>query len=114
MVEKGDNSMVCNKCGKELKEGAKFCTKCGAAVVLKKICPKCKAENDLDDMFCFECGTKLDEENSNKTGKDKEITLDVINRVMDKVINQYYEKNSKRNCKNKYRRIFEICRGQLL
>ena len=31
--------MKCQKCGSELRDGAKFCDNCGAAVEIKKLCP---------------------------------------------------------------------------
>lgn len=48
--------MNCVKCNAILKDGAKFCVKCGEKVVLKKYCQYCKAVMNNDDVFCAECG----------------------------------------------------------
>ncbi|MFQ6106532.1 MAG: zinc-ribbon domain-containing protein [Thermoplasmata archaeon] len=47
----------CRECGSALKEGDRFCGKCGARQELN--CPKCGAEIADDDAFCGKCGTKL-------------------------------------------------------
>lgn len=51
--------MNCVKCNAILKDGAKFCVKCGEKVVLKKYCQNCKAEIGNDDAFCAECGNPI-------------------------------------------------------
>ena len=51
---------VCDGCGAELKENAKFCSSCGKAVTpLAQNCPNCNATVDSNDRFCSECGAKL-------------------------------------------------------
>lgn len=40
--------MKCQKCGSELRDGAKFCDNCGAAVQLKKQSPNCEQTNKPD------------------------------------------------------------------
>ena len=49
--------MKCPKCQFENREGAKFCGKCRAKIVL--ICPECKAENPPENSYCNECGHDL-------------------------------------------------------
>lgn len=49
--------MTCAACGKENREGRKFCAKCGAPLSLQ--CPACGAANEPDENFCGECGASL-------------------------------------------------------
>jgi class 3 adenylate cyclase len=51
--------MRCSKCGRDNREGRKFCTTCGTALVAS--CPKCGAPIQLGESFCGECGTALGE-----------------------------------------------------
>jgi Sec-independent protein translocase protein TatA len=45
--------MFCDQCGKELKEGTKFCTGCGAPI--KAVAPK----EPVKKIFCDQCGREL-------------------------------------------------------
>lgn len=63
--------MRCNKCGAELKPGAKFCTSCGNKNIAQnsfsgggKICPNCGKEIKDNKKFCTSCGMKLPEPKS--------------------------------------------------
>jgi len=47
----------CLKCGFENKPGKKFCTECGAKLILK--CPECNSEIEETEKFCGECGHSL-------------------------------------------------------
>src|SRR5712691_11326461 len=49
--------MRCSRCGSDNREGRKFCTTCGTALVAS--CPKCGAPIELGESFCAECGTAL-------------------------------------------------------
>jgi predicted ATPase/class 3 adenylate cyclase len=49
--------MRCSKCGRDNREGRKFCTSCGTPLVAA--CPNCGAPIQLDESFCGECGTAL-------------------------------------------------------
>src|SRR5919204_1632450 len=49
--------MLCPSCGKENREGAKFCAKCGQALTLA--CPSCGSAYQSGDLFCVECGHGL-------------------------------------------------------
>jgi class 3 adenylate cyclase/tetratricopeptide (TPR) repeat protein len=49
--------MKCPKCQLENPGGKKFCSQCGAKLILP--CPKCGAENAPGDKFCGECGHNL-------------------------------------------------------
>lgn len=69
--------MNCNKCGNPLREGAKFCPKCGTSTVaisshcaggaveqpaaLGNICQSCGHDNAPDARFCGKCRTRLGE-----------------------------------------------------
>jgi hypothetical protein len=46
--------MQCPSCNAAVREGAKFCGKCGTA--LPRGCPACGHVNPIDDRFCAECG----------------------------------------------------------
>lgn len=57
--------MKCIKCGAEIKDGAKFCTVCGAQKPVqqeeKRFCKACGAPLKPGGMFCTACGAKVDE-----------------------------------------------------
>jgi len=50
-------NMRCSKCGSDNREGRKFCSGCGAPLIIS--CPKCGAPNQSGEGFCGECGTAL-------------------------------------------------------
>ena len=50
--------MNCKSCGAELKENAKFCSKCGTKVE-PDVCAKCNAPLKDGANFCPKCGTKV-------------------------------------------------------
>ncbi|MEG1526454.1 MAG: SPFH domain-containing protein [Erysipelotrichaceae bacterium] len=86
------SNYICNKCGKNLPQGAKFCLECGQKIdqtekneiicpncgakttkgkfctecghVLIDSCPKCGNFVPIGSNFCLQCGTKLSEENN--------------------------------------------------
>jgi class 3 adenylate cyclase len=49
--------MRCSKCGRDNRQGRKFCTSCGTPLVTA--CPKCGAPIQPDESFCGECGAAL-------------------------------------------------------
>src|SRR4030043_700516 len=49
--------MKCPKCQTENSETRKFCSECGAKLLL--LCPQCGFENLPKDKFCGECGHDL-------------------------------------------------------
>jgi class 3 adenylate cyclase/tetratricopeptide (TPR) repeat protein len=49
--------MKCPECDTDAKEQAKFCGKCGTALLL--LCPHCSSENTPGNNFCEECGHNL-------------------------------------------------------
>jgi class 3 adenylate cyclase/tetratricopeptide (TPR) repeat protein len=49
--------MHCAKCGRDNREGRKFCTSCGTPLVAA--CPNCGAPIQPDERFCGECGTAI-------------------------------------------------------
>lgn len=59
--------MKCPKCNAELREGAKFCTKCGEKIVQQAgqqaeqqpVCAQCGAPLKPGAKFCTKCGTKV-------------------------------------------------------
>ena len=59
--------MKCPKCNAELREGAKFCTKCGEKIVQQceqkteqqPVCVKCGAPLKTGAKFCTKCGAKV-------------------------------------------------------
>lgn len=61
---------TCEKCGQELKEGAKFCQECGNEVSSFKdetlFCPNCGASVINSENFCEDCGASLNSQNSPK------------------------------------------------
>lgn len=57
--------MNCQKCGNEVKEGAKFCRECGSEIVFEtealesNTCPECGNLLEENASFCNNCGHKL-------------------------------------------------------
>lgn len=49
--------MVCSACGAENRQGAKFCSDCGAPMA--RACPSCGSPITDTDKFCSECGFSL-------------------------------------------------------
>jgi class 3 adenylate cyclase/predicted ATPase len=49
--------MRCASCGHENREGRKFCTGCGAPVVM--VCPACGTAREPGESFCGECGAEI-------------------------------------------------------
>ena len=49
--------MKCPKCGYGNREGAKFCSECGAS--FQYLCPQCSSEVEPTAKFCSECGADL-------------------------------------------------------
>lgn len=68
--------MICPSCKKEIRDGLKFCNKCGAKIESaepvsektesesKVICPNCGKELKPGQKFCNGCGTKIEATNS--------------------------------------------------
>lgn len=59
--------MKCQKCGSELRYGAKFCDNCGAAVLIKKQCPKCGRIIDGNAIYCPFCNSSILEKEAPKS-----------------------------------------------
>lgn len=51
--------MNCPKCNSEVRDGAKFCTKCGQKMEVAQDCPQCGASLKPGAKFCTKCGCKL-------------------------------------------------------
>ena len=47
----------CTACGHEIRPGRRFCTHCGAQLVIA--CPACGAAAEPDERFCGDCGAPL-------------------------------------------------------
>ncbi|HEU5243924.1 MAG TPA: adenylate/guanylate cyclase domain-containing protein [Gaiellaceae bacterium] len=50
---------VCASCGRENREGRKFCAGCGQSLAVELTCPSCGTPYEQDESFCGECGTAL-------------------------------------------------------
>src|SRR6516225_3167817 len=66
-------NMRCSKCGRDNREGRKFCTSCGTPLAAAT-CPKCGAPIQPDESFCGDCGTALAA--SNTTAQSSTFSLD--------------------------------------
>ena len=56
--------MICDKCGKQIEDGSKFCTYCGNPIIKiqtsnKNRCLNCGFDNDLETKFCVKCGKRI-------------------------------------------------------
>lgn len=77
--------MICNKCGSTIKAGMKYCTKCGADLLLsdiltppqliKKYCVKCGNYSGANDL-CVNCEQKI--RKTKKSNKKPIIFLSVV------------------------------------
>jgi len=50
---------VCGSCGRENREGRKFCVGCGQSLVVALLRPSCGAPYQPDESFCGDCGAAL-------------------------------------------------------
>src|SRR5690349_12267940 len=50
---------VCASCGRENRDGRKFCVGCGRSLAVELACASCGAPYEPDERFCGECGTAL-------------------------------------------------------
>src|SRR5215510_11251210 len=53
----GARRMQCQNCRAVVREGSKFCVKCGT--LLQRTCPSCGHGVEADDRFCAHCGANL-------------------------------------------------------
>ncbi|HEY7466740.1 MAG TPA: protein kinase, partial [Dehalococcoidia bacterium] len=51
--------MRCPNCGRENPEDARFCSGCGARIIVDAVCVHCGRENPSDARFCVECGREI-------------------------------------------------------
>lgn len=52
----------CQKCGKELEDGTRFCDDCGTQVFETIFCPNCGEQTSSEFAFCQQCGAAITEE----------------------------------------------------
>ena len=70
---------ICKKCGKELKDGSKFCDNCGTQIHETIFCPNCGQENSAELVNCQSCGASLEVAQSiTPTPQKKRISKKVI------------------------------------
>jgi class 3 adenylate cyclase/tetratricopeptide (TPR) repeat protein len=50
---------VCASCGRENRDGRKFCVGCGRSLAVELACPSCGAPYEPDERFCGDCGSAL-------------------------------------------------------
>ena len=51
--------VVCPKCSSKNSKNSKFCSECGAKIIVERKCPKCGAIVSENAKFCCECGSSL-------------------------------------------------------
>ena len=51
--------VLCSSCGRENREGRKFCVGCGQPLAVELKCPSCGAPYETDESFCGDCGIAL-------------------------------------------------------
>ncbi|MBU3896379.1 MAG: zinc ribbon domain-containing protein [Nanoarchaeota archaeon] len=57
LFKKGDKNTKCPKCKAPITPGLKFCSKCGAKLMVT--CKKCNVDYSIGTTFCAQCGGKL-------------------------------------------------------
>jgi len=58
ILKRGPGKPKCSKCGKEIAEGLKFCSECGAKLIMT--CKTCNMDFPAKTKFCTNCGAKLE------------------------------------------------------
>ena len=77
--------MKCQKCNSEVKDGLKFCPKCGSEIPKIHFCSKCGAELKDGLRFCPKCGSAIEDSNrgdavfNNSSPKSSVITCPICN-----------------------------------
>lgn len=76
--------MFCEKCGRKLEDGAKFCEGCGAPVAEPvpaiRLCAGCGAQLEPGTKFCMKCGLAVGAPALVTVSEDgPSIILDVMN-----------------------------------
>ena len=66
---------ICEQCGAELLDGAKYCTNCGKEYKEEKMCPNCNAPIKDGAKFCTRCGCNLEKSVKGKRNIGKWITV---------------------------------------
>ncbi|MDO5336376.1 MAG: zinc ribbon domain-containing protein [Eubacteriales bacterium] len=85
--------MFCIRCGTQLHEDAKFCSKCGFAVTQEKknrYCMICGAEMQENQMFCTACGTLFDEQRGGRNDSQP-VEEDIASNDTEGIVNKSYE-----------------------
>ena len=67
--------MECSNCKAINIDGARFCSKCGTAIITEVICPNCNTINLPGSKFCKNCGNKFVLTDT-ETTKSAEITTE--------------------------------------
>ena len=88
--------MFCTKCGYEIKDGYKFCPKCGTPAFVEKEKPKCEVKKEVVDEVTKESNVSVDSEpvvesseEVKKTTKAKTKSTIKEGRVDSKSMNNY-------------------------
>lgn len=55
----GGDAPRCPECGEPIKDGDRFCDRCGTQLAAARVCA-CGQRNDADARFCSGCGEALD------------------------------------------------------
>ena len=68
-----EETAACPKCGARVKKGTKFCSECGAPMLIRmKKCIKCGVDISSNAKFCPECGADQAKKTCPKCGKISE------------------------------------------
>lgn len=118
--------MKCPKCGNELKEGQKFCTKCGTpvskSVQVKErapqtpslsVCPKCGSPLKENQKFCTKCGTPVGGLNTKAQANQKGWFTDGVRAVANAVTGGALNRDIQREQQQAVRRQMREDQGEI-
>ena len=101
--------MKCSKCNSVIKDGMKFCPKCGSEIMQIHFCPKCGAELKEGMKFCPKCGCSTCDNSAHVDNSDSPMDFtNSSNGISCPICNQALSINDQ-VCPNCHRELFYKC-----